>query len=69
MAKQFKIYIIVLLAMVFAFSFIWFKEANHLRPMTIVFSRLVLATVLIVVYLFITKQFQNKKGDFKLFSG
>ena len=70
MAKQFKIYIIVLLAMVFwAFSFIWFKEANQtLRPMTIVFARLVLATVLIVVYLFITKQFQKiKKGDFKLF--
>ena len=70
MTKQFKIYLSVLLAMIFwSFSFIWFKEANQtLRPMTIVFSRLIIATLAIIIYLYVAKKFVKiEKKDYKLF--
>lgn len=52
-----------------AFSFIWFKEANEaLHPITIVFVRLVIAVLLMTVFLFLTKRFRKiDKKDRKLF--
>jgi drug/metabolite transporter (DMT)-like permease len=60
----------VVLAMIFwSFSFIWFKIANEtFRPVTIVFIRLVLSTVLLSLFLFTTNNFVKiKKKDRKLF--
>jgi drug/metabolite transporter (DMT)-like permease len=60
----------VILAMIFwSFSFIWFKVANEtFRPITIVFIRLVLSTVLLSLFLFFTKNFVKiRKKDRKLF--
>lgn len=52
-----------------AFSFIWFKEANKsLNPITIVFIRLVFSVVLMVVFLAATGGFMKiRKPDRKLF--
>lgn len=52
-----------------AFSFIWFKEANKsLNPITIVFIRLVFSVVLMVVFLTATGGFMKiRKPDRKLF--
>jgi len=52
-----------------AFSFIWFKQANEtLRPVTIVFFRLVIAVILLSAFLFLTGKFVKiKKEDRKLF--
>lgn len=52
-----------------AFSFVWFKEANrHLYPLTIVFFRLIIAVILMAVFLLITKGFRRiEKKDRKLF--
>lgn len=52
-----------------AFSFIWFKEANReLYPITIVFIRLVIAVILMLVFLAATKRFRKiRKEDRKLF--
>src|SRR5512138_3230917 len=52
-----------------AFSFIWFKEANqNLYPITIVFFRLVIAVILISAFLFLTKGFRKiEKKDRRLF--
>lgn len=52
-----------------AFSFIWFKEANqNLYPITIVFLRLVIAVILISAFLFLTKRFRKiEKKDRTLF--
>lgn len=52
-----------------AFSFIWYKSANEsLRPITIVIIRLVISSVLLTSYLFLTKNFiKIKKKDRKLF--
>lgn len=52
-----------------AFSFIWFKEANKsFPPITIVFIRLSFSVILLTTYLIITKSFLKiKKGDLKLF--
>lgn len=52
-----------------AFSFVWFKEANrHLYPLTIVFLRLVMAVILLTVFLFFTKRFRKiQKKDRKFF--
>jgi drug/metabolite transporter (DMT)-like permease len=60
----------VVLAMIFwSLSFIWFKIANEtFRPVTIVFIRLVLSTVLLSLFLFTTNNFVKiKKEDRKLF--
>jgi drug/metabolite transporter (DMT)-like permease len=68
--SRLKIYIAVTLAMVFwAFSFIWFKEANKtFYPITIVFIRLVFATFIMLSFLFVTKGFMKiKKEDRKKF--
>ncbi len=59
-----------MLAMVFwAFSFIWFKVANKtFHPITIVFIRLLFSTVLMTVFLIITKNYMKiKRSDRKLF--
>jgi drug/metabolite transporter (DMT)-like permease len=52
-----------------AFSFIWFKEANKtFHPISIVFIRLFFSVILLTTYLIITKSFMKiKKGDLKLF--
>jgi drug/metabolite transporter (DMT)-like permease len=52
-----------------AFSFIWFKEANKtFLPITIVFIRLALSVILLALFLFITRNFMKiKKADRKLF--
>jgi len=52
-----------------AFSFIWFKEANKtFSPVTIVFIRLLIAVILISTFLIITKGFLKiRKDDLKLF--
>jgi drug/metabolite transporter (DMT)-like permease len=58
------------MAMLFwAFSFIWFKEANkNLLPITIVFIRLVFAVIMMFSFLLITKGFTTiKKADRKKF--
>jgi drug/metabolite transporter (DMT)-like permease len=68
--SRLKLYIAVLLAMVFwAFSFIWFKEANKsLYPITIVFMRLVFAVIMMTVFLVATKGFMKiQRKDRKLF--
>ena len=70
MNKQVKIYGAVLLAMIFwAFSFIWFKEANKtFYPLTIVFIRLLFSVILMTTFLIFTKNFMKiKKKDRKLF--
>lgn len=52
-----------------AFSFIWFKEANKsLNPITIVFIRLVFSVILMVVFLLATGGFMKiRTPDRKLF--
>ena len=52
-----------------AFSFIWFKEANKtFYPLTIVFIRLLFAVILMTTFLVATKNFMKiKKKDRKLF--
>jgi drug/metabolite transporter (DMT)-like permease len=60
----------VVLAMIFwAFSFIWFKEANKsFNPITIVFIRLLFSVILMTIFLIVTKNYMKiKKGDWKLF--
>lgn len=70
MNNRVKTYTAITLAMIFwAFSFVWFKEANrHLYPLTIVFFRLIIAVILMAVFLLITKGFRRiEKKDRKLF--
>lgn len=70
MNKQVKTYGTVILAMIFwAFSFIWFKEANKtFYPLTIVFIRLLFSVILMTTFLVATKNFMKiKKQDRKLF--
>lgn len=70
MNPKIKTYTAVIFAQIFwAFSFIWFKEANKtFDPITIVFLRLVLSTVLMLAFLTITKSFVKiRKEDRKLF--
>ena len=52
-----------------AFSFIWFKMANeNLRPLAIVFLRLVFSVALLSTFLGFTNRFVKiKKKDYKLF--
>jgi|WetSurMetagenome_2_1015567.scaffolds.fasta_scaffold01150_12 drug/metabolite transporter (DMT)-like permease len=61
---------ITLAMIIWSLSFIWFKEANQtFRPITIVFSRLVIAVILLSVFLAITKNFTKiRKEDFRLFA-
>jgi drug/metabolite transporter (DMT)-like permease len=68
--KQIKTYGGITLAMVFwAFSFIWFKEANRVfYPLTIVFIRLLFAVFIMTVFLLATGKFVKiKKKDRRLF--
>ena len=70
MNQNLKSYGSVIVAMIFwSFSFIWFKMANKtFDPITIVFIRLLFATVLLSLYLFVTRGFMKiKKKDRKLF--
>jgi len=52
-----------------AFSFIWFKDANKtFHPITIVFIRLFFSVVIMTVFLVLTKNYMKiKKSDRKLF--
>jgi drug/metabolite transporter (DMT)-like permease len=52
-----------------SFSFIWFKMANKtFSPITIVFIRLLFATILLSLYLLVTRGYMKiKKKDRKLF--
>jgi drug/metabolite transporter (DMT)-like permease len=68
--SKIRIYGGVFLAMIFwSFSFIWFKIANEtIRPVTIVFLRLVVSIILLTSYLTIKKKFVKiRKDDRKLF--
>ena len=70
MNKQVKIYVAVVLSMIFwSFSFIWFKVANKtFHPITIVFIRLLFSTILMTTFLVVTKNYMKiKKSDRKLF--
>lgn len=70
MKKNLVTYGAVILAMIFwSLSFIWFKIANEtFRPITIVFIRLVVASVILTLFLFFTKKFVRiRKQDRKLF--
>lgn len=70
LSSRTKTYAAISLSMIFwAFSFIWFKEANrHLYPLTIVFLRLVMAVILMAAFLLVTKGFRRmEKKDRKLF--
>ena len=70
MNKQIKIYVAVVLSMIFwSFSFIWFKVANKtFHPITIVFIRLLFSTILMTTFLVVTKNYMKiKKSDRKLF--
>jgi len=65
-----KTYGALVLSMIFwAFSFIWFKEANeNFNPLTIVFIRLVFSVIMITTYLITTRKFVRvRKEDRKLF--
>lgn len=65
-----RTYPAIILSMIFwALSFIWFKEANkELRPITIVFSRLVISSVLLSIYLYLSKNFVRiRKEDRGMF--
>lgn len=52
-----------------SFSFIWFKVANKtFHPITIVFIRLLFSTILMTIFLIVTKNYMKvKKADRKLF--
>ena len=68
--SRFRVYGAVVLSMIFwSFSFIWFKMANEFyKPITIVFFRLILATLILTLYLKITGKFMKiRKKDRKLF--
>ena len=68
--SRIRIYGAIMFSMVFwALSFVWFKIANEtLRPLTIVFFRLILAVLLLNIYLVIKGKFQKiKKKDRMMF--
>ncbi len=70
MKNLWRTYGAVVLSMIFwSFSFIWFKMANEgFRPVTIVFIRLVLATILLLTFLLITGNLiRIRKEDRKKF--
>ena len=65
-----KIYGALVLSMIFwAFSFIWFKEANKtFEPLTIVFIRLLFSVIMLTTYLITTGKFVRvRKEDRRLF--
>lgn len=70
MNPKLKTYTAVIFAQIFwAFSFIWFKEANkNYDPITIVFMRLVISSALMLTFLALTKSFiKIRKEDRKMF--
>jgi drug/metabolite transporter (DMT)-like permease len=70
LSKEIRTYFLISLAQIFwAFSFIWFKEANRLlQPITIVFIRLVTAVILLSVFLIFTRGFiKIKSADKRYF--
>lgn len=70
MKNSIRIYGGALLAMIFwGLSFIWFKIANEtFRPVTIVFSRLVVSILILSAYLHVKKKFVKiRKEDRRLF--
>lgn len=68
--NKFRTYGAVIISMIFwSLSFIWFKIANeYYRPITIVFIRLAIATIILTSYLIITKKFMKiRREDRRLF--
>ncbi len=68
--RQFSKYINIILSMIFwAFSFVWVKEAyQSFGPVTTIFARLIISTVLLFSVLKITKKLKPiHKSDYKLF--
>ena len=68
--RQFSKYINIILSMIFwAFSFVWVKEAyQSFGPVTTIFARLIISTVLLFSVLKITKKLKPvQKSDYKLF--
>jgi len=70
MNKQIKIYVAVVLSMIFwSFSFIWFKVANKtFHPITIVFNKTSVFDILMTIFLVVTKNYiKIKKSDRETF--
>jgi drug/metabolite transporter (DMT)-like permease len=70
MNNRARVYVGVLLAMIFwSLSFVWFKMANEtFRPITIVFTRLVMSVFIMGVYIIVKKKLiRIKKPDRILF--
>jgi drug/metabolite transporter (DMT)-like permease len=70
MSKKARVYGGILLAMIFwSLSFVWFKIANEtFRPITIVFTRLVLSIMIMGAFLAVRKKFiRIRKADRILF--
>ncbi len=68
--RQFSKYINIILSMIFwAFSFVWVKEAyQSFGPVTTIFARLIISTILLFSVLKITKKLKPvQKSDYKLF--
>jgi drug/metabolite transporter (DMT)-like permease len=59
----------MLATLFWAFSFIWFKIANETyRPLTIIYSRLIISVVLLTLFLYFTGRFEKiRKKDWKFF--
>ena len=68
MFKQFKTYPALLLSMfLWGFSFVWFKEANTaLKPMTIVFGRMIIATITLGLFLLLTNKMERIRKEDRL---
>lgn len=70
MFKSLKLYISIVLAMIFwSFSFIWTRVAIHsFQPMTLITLRLILASVLLFIVMKVSGRFQKlRRDDFKWF--
>ncbi|MBP5474324.1 MAG: DMT family transporter, partial [Bacteroidales bacterium] len=68
MFKQFKTYTALFLSMfLWGFSFVWFKEANTaLKPMTIVFGRMIIATITLGLFLLLTNKMERIRKEDRL---
>jgi len=70
MFKSFKLYISIILAMIFwSFSFIWTRVAIHsFQPMTLITLRLIIASLLLFGVMKLSGKFQKlRRKDFKWF--
>ncbi len=68
--KSLSTYLNIIFSMIFwAFSFVWVKEAyESFGPITTIFSRLIISSALLFLFLKLTKRLQSiQKEDYKLF--